>query len=198
MGGNRKEEKLTISELASEFGVAPSAIRYYEEVGLLKPRDRTSGGQRLYGDRERARLKLILRGRRFGFSLAEIKEILELYDADPTQTKQIMRTLEYGFRHIQEIDERLSELFEIRQEMLDFARYFLEILDRKKGEDREVRDFLEMAREAVRRLEREGEKREFLAAGSLGRAAESRSFKTISERGTISDTGEGSWPEKTR
>lgn len=156
MGDSRDGKRLTISELAGEFGVAPSAIRYYEEVGLLKPGGRTSGGQRLYGDRERARLKLILRGRRFGFSLAEIREILELYDADPTQTKQIIRTLEYGFRHIQEIDEKLSELLEIREEMLDFAKYFLEILRQNGKNDPEVRYFLKTAGRAIRRLEEKG------------------------------------------
>ncbi|MBC7252742.1 MAG: MerR family DNA-binding transcriptional regulator [Actinobacteria bacterium] len=143
---------MTISELAGEFGIAPSAIRYYEEVGLLSPQRNTRRGQRLYSDRDRARLKLILRGRRFGFSLAEIAEILELYDANPSQTRQIMRTLEYGFRHIREMDERIEELLEIRREMLDFARSFLEILE-KEGGDGETRSFVVLAGEVIRELE---------------------------------------------
>lgn len=148
-----RERKITISELAGEFGIAPSAIRYYEEVGLLSPHRNTRRGQRLYSDRDRARLKLILRGRRFGYSLSEIADILELYDTHPTQAKQIMRTLEYGFRHIREIDERIEELLEIRKEMLEFARNFLEILEREEGEKQDTRDFMAMASRVIRELE---------------------------------------------
>lgn len=147
-----RERRMTISELAAEFGIAPSAIRYYEEMDLLSPRRNSSRGQRLYGDQERARLKLILRGRRFGYSLSEIADILELYDADPTQARQIMRTLEYGFRHIREMDERIEELLEIRREMLEFARNFLKILE-EEGEDREAKTFAGLAREVIRELE---------------------------------------------
>ncbi len=147
-----RDRKMTISELASEFGIAPSAIRYYEELGLLAPHRNTRRGQRLYGDRERARLKLILRGRRFGYSLSEIADILELYDTQPTQARQIMRTLEYGFRHIREMDERIEELLEIRREMLEFARNFLDILE-EEGEDRETRSFIALAGEVIRELE---------------------------------------------
>ena len=147
-----RKGKTTISELAAEFGIAPSAIRYYEEMGLLSPHRKNHRGQRLYGDRERARLKLILRGRRFGYSLSEIADILELYDADPTQARQIMRTLEYGFRHIREMDERIEELLEIRREMLDFASNFVKILE-EEGEDPEAQTFAGLAREVIRELE---------------------------------------------
>ena len=140
-----RDRKMTISELAGEFGIAPSAIRYYEEVGLLSPHRDTPRSQRLYDDRDRARLKLILRGKRFGYSLAELKDILELYEVDPTQRRQIMRTLEYGLRHIQEIDERIEELREIRGEMLEFAASFLRLLE-EQGEDGE---FISRAREIV-------------------------------------------------
>jgi DNA-binding transcriptional MerR regulator len=146
------KRRMTISELAKEFGIAPSAIRYYEEVGLLSPRRTRRGGQRLYGDRDRARLKLILRGKRFGYSLSEIADVLELYDADPTQAKQIMRTLEYGFRHIQEIDERIEELLEIRGEMLEFASNFLEILEESDDDGEEKLEFVALARKVIEGL----------------------------------------------
>ncbi|MBC7248031.1 MAG: MerR family transcriptional regulator [Actinobacteria bacterium] len=144
---------MTISELAGEFGIAPSAIRYYEEVGLLSPHRDSPRSQRLYDERDRARLKLILRGRRFGYSLSELADILALYDADPTQEKQIVRTLEYGFRHIREIDERIEELLEIRGEMLEFARDFLAILQRKGGGDGGREAFLEAAGKVIAELE---------------------------------------------
>jgi len=150
--GNEDERRVTISELANEFGIAPSAIRFYEEMGLLSPHRKSGRGQRLYGDRERARLKLILRGRRFGYSLSEIADILQLYEADPTQVQQIMRTLEYGIRHLRELDERIEELIEIRREMLEFAKYFLSILE-KEADGGEARSFASMARGIVRELE---------------------------------------------
>ncbi|RJP28491.1 MAG: MerR family transcriptional regulator [Actinobacteria bacterium] len=141
---------MTISELAGEFGITPRTIRYYEEMGLLSPHRNTPTSQRLYDERDRARLKLILRGKRFGYSLAELADILELYDIDPTQGRQIMRTLEYGVRHIREIDERIEELEEIRKEMLEFATSFLEILE-EQGEDGE---FIARAREMVGMMEK--------------------------------------------
>jgi DNA-binding transcriptional MerR regulator len=141
--------KMTISELAGEFGITPRTIRYYEEVGLLSPHRNTPTSQRLYDDRDRARLKLILRGKRFGYSLAELVDILELYEVDPTQRQQIMRTLEYGLQHIREIDERIEELREIREEMLEFGASFLKILE-EQGEDRE---FISRAREIVEMME---------------------------------------------
>jgi len=150
--GKVSHRKMTISELASEFGITPRAIRYYEEVGLLSPHRNTPTSQRLYDERDRARLKLILRGKRFGYSLAELVDILELYEVDPTQRQQIMRTLEYGVEHIREIDERIEELEEIRKEMLEFATSFLEILE-EQGEDRE---FIAKARELVEMMERKG------------------------------------------
>lgn len=140
----------TISELAAEFGITPRTIRYYEEVGLLSPHRNTPTSQRLYNDSDRARLKLILRGKRFGYSLAELTDILELYEVDPTQHRQIIRTLEYGLQHIREIDERIEELQEIRQEMLDFAASFLEILEEQEAGS----EFLVQARATVREMEK--------------------------------------------
>ncbi len=145
-------KKMTISELAAEFGITPRAIRYYEEVGLLKPHRNTPRSQRLYNERDRARLKLILRGKRFGYSLAELVDILELYEVDPTQRQQIMCTLEYGMQHIREIDERIEELQEIRQEMLEFASSFLDILE-EQGEDDKV---IAQARTIVGKMRKEG------------------------------------------
>ncbi len=146
----KRRTRMTISELAAEFGITPRTIRYYEEVGLLSPHRDTPTSQRLYNERDRARLKLILRGKRFGYSLAELKDILELYEIDPSQRQQIMRTLEYGLRHIQEIDERIEELREIRGEMLEFAASFLRILE-EQGEDGE---FVGRAREIVEAMEK--------------------------------------------
>jgi DNA-binding transcriptional MerR regulator len=145
-------KKKTISELAAEFGITPRAIRYYEEVGLLKPHRNTPTSQRLYDEQDRARLKLILRGKRFGYSLAELVDILELYEVDHTQKQQIMRTLEYGLQHIREIDERIEEMQEIRREMFEFATSFLEILE-EQGEDEKL---ISRARDIVDKMNKGG------------------------------------------
>ncbi len=118
----------TISELADEFGITTRTIRYYEEVGLLHPLRLDEMQQRLYTPRDRARLKLILRGKRFGFSLSEIKEMLDLYDVDPTQKEQLRRTIEYGDRRIAEIDEMIRDLTMMKEEMLEFRRKFVAML----------------------------------------------------------------------
>lgn len=74
------ERTYTISQLAREFSVTPRALRFYEDKGLLTPR--RDGMNRVYSHRDRARLQLILRGKRVGLSLIEIKEILDLYKVD--------------------------------------------------------------------------------------------------------------------
>ncbi|MFZ5632283.1 MAG: MerR family transcriptional regulator [Bacillota bacterium] len=98
-----KKDFYQISELAEEFGVTTRTIRYYEEVGLLNPH-RTNGSHRIYTNRDRARLKIILRGKKFGFPLAEIKELLDLYDLDRTEVSQIYKALEYGGKRIEQLD----------------------------------------------------------------------------------------------
>ncbi|MFQ5546624.1 MAG: MerR family DNA-binding transcriptional regulator, partial [Acidiferrobacterales bacterium] len=77
----------TIGELAQEFDVTTRAIRFYEDQGLLSP---TRNGQaRIYTARDRVRLKLVLRGKRLGFSLGEVGKMLDLYDADPSEVGQL-------------------------------------------------------------------------------------------------------------
>lgn len=77
----------TISELAAEFGVTTRTIRYYEDQGLLNPR--REGLNRIFSHRDRVRLKLALRGKRLGFTLAEIRELFELYDIARDEKKQL-------------------------------------------------------------------------------------------------------------
>ncbi|MCL5045674.1 MAG: MerR family DNA-binding transcriptional regulator [Actinobacteria bacterium] len=125
----QRDKIFTIADLAAEFGITPRAIRYYEEMGLLDPQRSPETQQRLYDRRDRARLKLILRGRRFGFSLREIKDLLDLYAADPTERKQLEKTIEYGDRRIREIDEMIRELTEMKEEMLEFRTRFQRILE---------------------------------------------------------------------
>ena len=113
-----KKEVFTISELAQEFEISTRTIRYYEEADLIKPLERKDGEQRLYNRKARVRLKLILRGKKFGFSLSEIKEMIDLYDVDPTEKEQLQRTLEYGDKKIMEIDEKIEDLKILKEDIL--------------------------------------------------------------------------------
>lgn len=79
----------TATELAAEFDTTPRALRHYETKGLLEPQ--RVGTRRVYNYRDRARLQLILRGKRLGFTLAEIREYLELYEVDTGKTEQLKR-----------------------------------------------------------------------------------------------------------
>ena len=75
-----------IQEIAESLGLTPRTLRFYEDRGLIEPQ--RAGTSRIYTKREAARMQLILRGKRLGFSLREIKEFLDLYDADPQHIEQ--------------------------------------------------------------------------------------------------------------
>jgi DNA-binding transcriptional MerR regulator len=81
----------SISELAREFALTTRAIRFYEDCGLLSPS--RQGRQRVYGERERVRIKLILRGKRLGLALAEIGELLDMYEIGRNERAQLSRFL---------------------------------------------------------------------------------------------------------
>ena len=95
------ERLLTVTELAKELGLTPRAIRFYADKGLIDPA--RVGATRVYSPRERARMLLILRGKRLGFSLAEIKKFLDLYAVDPRHVEQ-KRALLVG------VEKRIAEL----------------------------------------------------------------------------------------
>lgn len=108
----------TVTELAEELGTTPRAIRFYETKGLLSPQ--RAGSTRVYTHKDRARLLLILRGKRLGFTLADIKEYLDLYVVDTSQVEQmkLLRTkvrarIHDLERQREDIDITLAELREI-------------------------------------------------------------------------------------
>ena len=105
---NPNPEMLTVTELARETGITARAIRFYESKGLLKPK--RAGTTRVYTHRERGRLQLILRGKRLGFTLTDIGEYLDLYDADPTQQDQIALLLEKVNVRIEELEAQKADL----------------------------------------------------------------------------------------
>ena len=88
----RNRHMYSISDLSEEFGVTARALRFYEDEALISPERR--GTQRLYSERDRARLAWILRGKRVGLSLADIKELLDLYDIGDGRRTQRLKTIE--------------------------------------------------------------------------------------------------------
>jgi len=118
-------ELFTIGELAAAFALSPRAIRFYEDQGLLAPV--RAGTQRVYTKRDRARLQLILRGKRLGFSLADIREFLDLYDAGGANRRQMAMTLERTRARIADLEQQLEDititLAELRDMEGDIASY---------------------------------------------------------------------------
>jgi DNA-binding transcriptional MerR regulator len=105
-----EQETWTIAQVADEFGVTHRTVRHYEDFGLLSPERR--GQQRIYHRRDRTRLNLILRGKRLGFPLEEIRTIIDLYDVPRGRASQ----LEYV---LGQIDERRADLEQRRRDLED-------------------------------------------------------------------------------
>lgn len=114
----RDSSEYSIGDLAREFAVTTRTIRFYEDEGLLAPRRR--GQTRVYGPRDRVRLRLILRGKRLGFSIAEIREILDMYESEPGEAGQLRHLVgriserrEQLERQRLDIDQTLADMAEI-------------------------------------------------------------------------------------
>ena len=102
------DELLGIREMCETFDVTPRALRFYESKNLLSPE--RIGTKRLFTRRDRARLKLILRGKRFGFSLEEIGELLGLYEIGDGQLTQYRETIRIATKHLHDMERRRDEL----------------------------------------------------------------------------------------
>ena len=119
-----EERFYTVPELADDLGITPRTIRFYEQKGLLNPQ--RAGTTRVYTRQDRAKLLIILRGKRLGFSLREIADYLDLYGADPTQAEQIKMLLSQVRERMADLEEQrqaldvtLDELREIEQQSID-------------------------------------------------------------------------------
>ena len=113
----------SVTQLGAELGVTVRTLHFYEAQGLLTPR--RAGNTRVYTQRDRARMILILRGKRLGFSIREIREYLELYDVDPTheeQLKALLKTVHSRMQRLEDqrvaLDQTLAELRSIEQQTM--------------------------------------------------------------------------------
>ncbi|WDD97150.1 MULTISPECIES: MerR family transcriptional regulator [Thalassomonas] len=113
----KKTEQTTysIGDLAKEFDITTRSIRFYEDQGLIAP---TRKGQtRIYNQRDRVRLKLILRGKRLGFSLAETGRLFELYDADKTSATQLHTMMELIYQKKADLNQQLKDIKAVLMEL---------------------------------------------------------------------------------
>ena len=111
------EETMTIRQMCEAFEVKPRTLRFYESKELLFPI--RQGQKRLFTKRDRARLKLILRGKRFGFSLEEIRQLLDLYHMGDQQQTQLIRTCELARERLADMERQRAELDEAIEELKD-------------------------------------------------------------------------------
>jgi len=111
-----KDDLMTIREMCDAFDVTPRTLRFYEAKELLSPVRR--GTARFFTYRDRARLKLILRGKRFGFSLEDIRQLLDMYDRAPGQQEaQLKRTYEIAAERLAQMERQRAELDEAIAEL---------------------------------------------------------------------------------
>ena len=118
--GHDMRELYSVNQLALELGVTPRTIRFYETKGLVAPE--RAGNARVFTRRDRARLLLVLRGKRLGFSLDEIREYLDLYAVDRGQASQLRVLLEHAQRRIQNLESQRRDLEQTLSELYDIER----------------------------------------------------------------------------
>jgi DNA-binding transcriptional MerR regulator len=119
-------ETMSIREMCDAFDVTPRTLRFYEQKELLFPI--RQGTRRLFTRRDRARLKLILRGKRFGFNLEDIRQLLDLYDRDGSQEAQLSRTYEIARTRLDVMERQRAELDEAIAELKDQLAWGQEVL----------------------------------------------------------------------
>ncbi len=127
------EATMTIREMCDTYDVTPRTLRFYESKELLFPI--REGQRRLFTKRDRARLQLILRGKRFGFSLEEIRQLLELYDIGDQQHTQIAKTYEVARQRLADMERQRDELTETiadLKEQLKWGERFVASMNKPK------------------------------------------------------------------
>jgi len=115
------DQTMTIREMCDAYGVTPRTLRFYEAKELLFPQ--REGQRRLFTKRDRARLKLILRGKRFGFSLEEIRQLLDLYDMGDQQQTQLERTYSVAQERLADLERQREELDEAIEDMKEQMKW---------------------------------------------------------------------------
>ncbi len=126
------DDLMTIRQMCDAFDVTPRTLRFYEAKELIFPI--REGQKRLFTKRDRARLTLILRGKRFGFSLEDIRQLLDLYNMGDQQATQLKRTYDLALKRLAEMESQRDELntaIAELKEQIDWGRQMLDAMNRK-------------------------------------------------------------------
>jgi len=128
MTSSISQTKYSISDLSKEFDITTRSIRFYEDQGLITPARK--GQTRIYNQRDKVRLKLILRGKRLGFSLAETGRLFELYDVDKTSAKQLSSIMSLISDKKNDLKQQLEDINAVLIELNDLEDNCKNILDK--------------------------------------------------------------------
>ena len=128
---NYKRKLYSISDLSQEFDLTTRAIRFYEDANLLTPL--RQGRNRYYTLRERTRLKLILRGKRLGFTLNEIGEMFRLYDSEPGELAQLRHIMDKINEKMSLLERQLEDIQIVQQELQEFRQQCQTRLEQMEG-----------------------------------------------------------------
>lgn len=116
----------SISEIARMFDISARTVRYYEELGLITPEDRTNANKtRQYSNDQRIRLKLILRGKKLGFSLQEIKEMVDLYQSDTHDQAAKQRIIALANQKLSALEDQIDELKLLKEDLESHKEKYL-------------------------------------------------------------------------
>lgn len=124
-------ETYGIAELAKEFGVTTRTVRFYEDKGLISPT--REGQRRIYSPRDRVRLRLIMRGKRLGLTLDEIAELIDLYDADPSEVTQLKQFIGVIRERKTVLEGQKQDIEDILAEMTQLERQCTQLLSQKQN-----------------------------------------------------------------
>lgn len=120
-----------ISDLAREFGITPRTIRFWEDQGILSPA--REGGKRIFARRDRARLKMALRGKRLGLSLAEIKDLIGMYNSTEDETPQLLECLRVMSSRRSALEQQREDIEAMLSEIAQFETLCQEELSRRNA-----------------------------------------------------------------
>jgi DNA-binding transcriptional MerR regulator len=120
------KSSFTIADLSREYQITPRTIRYYEDQGLLSPQ--REGMQRVYSKRDRTRLKLALRGKRLGLSLAEIRELIDMYDTAADKSPQLLKFLAVLSQRKAALEQQREDIEAVLSEVRRLERQCQELL----------------------------------------------------------------------
>jgi DNA-binding transcriptional MerR regulator len=130
----------TIRELAKEFDLTTRAIRFYEDMGLLRPERQGPGGRnRVYSTRERARLRLTLRAKRLGLSLMQAKDIIDMYDSPRDTAPQLEKFVQVLAQHRQQLEAQMEEIQANLEEVKQHEREARQLLTKHQAKPKPKR-----------------------------------------------------------